>query len=542
MPMKDYDETDENVDIQIEDMNSDLNEKVTFNVGGKTYVTLKHTLINIPTTKLGKLTKEDPSYDGKRDEYFFDRNGKIFQSVLDLHRTGELHLPSDVCSTSVRKELEFWRVPEDYISECCWKSYSLQNQDLKIAAIIDERMGKKFDETNMNSHTTSCRQKLWLTLEHPNLNLLAKVWHFVYIAFVLLSIIVFCLSTIPEFRIDDVSPSGNASNPSTNASDPFYNLTHTHPVDSLYYLDIVCMVFFMIELPLRMLICPDKREFFRRGLNKLDIFLMMVMITAFGIDMSPAFKRNDPILKEVETVIRLFLGLRVFRIFHLARRYPTIKILYLTIKASLRELLLLLVGLTMAVMIFATFVFLAESLSHSASFKSVPYAIWWAIITMTTVGYGDYYPVTFAGHLVGICCALSGLLLLSMPIAIIAQNFNAYYSNLTVREERALRENKRKEMRVKNAAESLRMKLAVRKLFHVSQKMNNTISVGKNENNAFSKTLNNNDPSAVTKESDFISYTAKTFPLPSQYKSNNNPKPPPGFYHPKTLHVKDIKF
>lgn len=52
---------------------------------------------------------------------------------------------------------------------------------------------------------------------------------------------------------------------------------------------------------------------------------------------------------------------------------------------------------------------------------------WWAIVTMTTVGYGDFYPSTAGGYFVGVMCALSGILLTALPIAIIGSKFNIYW-------------------------------------------------------------------------------------------------------------------
>ena len=57
-------------------------------------------------------------------------------------------------------------------------------------------------------------------------------------------------------------------------------------------------------------------------------------------------------------------------------------------------------------------------------FGSIPRALWWAVITLTTVGYGDVYPVTTAGRLIGSIVAIGGVLLVALPTGIVAAAFS----------------------------------------------------------------------------------------------------------------------
>lgn len=63
---------------------------------------------------------------------------------------------------------------------------------------------------------------------------------------------------------------------------------------------------------------------------------------------------------------------------------------------------------------------------------------------MTTVGYGDYYPETTLGHMVGSLCAISGLIMTALPVAIIGSNFNAYWEHNKKRRRLQLSRLKRK--------------------------------------------------------------------------------------------------
>jgi hypothetical protein len=64
---------------------------------------------------------------------------------------------------------------------------------------------------------------------------------------------------------------------------------------------------------------------------------------------------------------------------------------------------------------------------EASPFDSIPLSVWWVLTTMTTVGYGDFYPTTKMGKVIGILCFYVGLISLAMPISILSMNFEAVY-------------------------------------------------------------------------------------------------------------------
>ena len=83
-------------------------------------------------------------------------------------------------------------------------------------------------------------------------------------------------------------------------------------------------------------------------------------------------------------------------------------------------------------LIFSTMIFFAE-FNEEDTFHSIPMGFWWSIVTMTTVGYGDTFPKSAMGYLVGSLCAVAGMLATAMPIPVIANSFHLYYTYARIR-------------------------------------------------------------------------------------------------------------
>ncbi|KAK3086987.1 hypothetical protein FSP39_000068 [Pinctada imbricata] len=134
-------------------------------------------------------------------------------------------------------------------------------------------------------------------------------------------------------------------------------------------------------------------------------------------------------------MLEFFSIIRIMRLCKLTRHSSGLKILMHTFKASAKELFLLIFFLVLGIVVFAALIYYAEKIEYNPhnDFESIPLGLWWAIVTMTTVGYGDMAPKTYLGKFVGTLCALMGVLTIALPVPVIVSNFAMFYSHTQAR-------------------------------------------------------------------------------------------------------------
>lgn len=122
-------------------------------------------------------------------------------------------------------------------------------------------------------------------------------------------------------------------------------------------------------------------------------------------------------------VLRALRVLRILRILKLARYSKALQAMGRVIRRKKQELVMTLAACSLLLVVAASLMWMAEQEVQPEAFGSIPQAIWWAIITLTTVGYGDAVPMTAAGRVIAAIIAIIGIGFIALPAGILASGF-----------------------------------------------------------------------------------------------------------------------
>ena len=170
------------------------------------------------------------------------------------------------------------------------------------------------------------------------------------------------------------------------------------------------LILFTIEYVLRIYAAPDKKAFIFSFFGLVDLIAILPSLVLIpGLGHLPGFH-----------VLRILRFLRVFRIFKATRFILAVDRMIEALGEVKRELLALVILSAMMVYLSACGIYYFEKEAQPEHFGTIPKSMWWAIVSLTTIGYGDVYPVTPGGKVFTAFVALIGVGLIAIPSGLLA--------------------------------------------------------------------------------------------------------------------------
>jgi len=198
---------------------------------------------------------------------------------------------------------------------------------------------------------------------------------------------------------------------SVNSIDTKYNLI-------FITIEFISTVVFTIEYLLRIWSADVNPKYKNKRLSFIFTPTMILDLLAILPFYVPA-----KILKDFDLrLFRIFRLLRMLRIFKLSRYNKSISLLTRVINREKEPLLLTALLAILTVVFSSAFVYAVEHDVQPEKFASIPDAMWWGIATLTTVGYGDVYPITVGGRVFTFIILLIGLGIVAIPTGIISSS------------------------------------------------------------------------------------------------------------------------
>ena len=212
-----------------------------------------------------------------------------------------------------------------------------------------------------------------------NDNKLSKWFGFFIQGLILLSLITFSIETLPNLK------------PQTRTV--------------LRAIEIFCVVVFTLEYLLRIFVADSKLRFIFSFFGLIDLVAILPFYLSFGVDLRS---------------LRALRFLRLFRVLKLVRYNKAMNHFVRAIKTAKEEILLFIVITLMLIYFSAVGIYYFENEAQPEHYTSIFDSLWWAIITLTTVGYGDVYPITVGGKVFTFFILMIGLGIVAIPTGIIS--------------------------------------------------------------------------------------------------------------------------
>jgi voltage-gated potassium channel len=191
--------------------------------------------------------------------------------------------------------------------------------------------------------------------------------------------------------------------------------------------DVFSVLVFTIEYIVRLWVCTEEPKYSSPIKGRIKYALEPLTL----IDLLSFLPFYIPFASVDLRFIRSVRLIRLFRVLKMGRYSESLNTLSRVFRAKKEELVVTLYAGFILLIISSSFMYLVEHEAQPEAFSSIPSAMWWGAVTLTTVGYGDIYPKTVLGKALGALIAMLGIGLFALPAGIIASGFASEIQNKT---------------------------------------------------------------------------------------------------------------
>ncbi|TPN89216.1 ion transporter [Aquimarina algicola] len=186
------------------------------------------------------------------------------------------------------------------------------------------------------------------------------------------------------------------------------------------FIELFSICIFSIEYVFRIWSITEKEEYSKPISGRLKYLFSFFSI----IDLLAIVPAYIPLLATVDSrVIRGIRLVRLFRILKLSRYNRAFGLIRNVIRSKKEELVISLFAVLTLLVVASSLMYFIENKAQPEAFSSIPATMWWGVATLTTVGYGDVYPVTVLGKFMAGIMAILGVGLFALPAGILANGF-----------------------------------------------------------------------------------------------------------------------
>jgi hypothetical protein len=417
--------------------------RLTINASGRIFEIYEYKLDKWPLSLLGTNDSRKKYFDSLHNELYFNCNAESFEGIFNFYQSnGRFFMPGFVSIEIFYDEIKYFGLDKYITNRLVKCDECLLDYHKEIQKIEFKRQGNV--EKSLYEPKGEVKKYVWRLLEYPHETPLGFTFGILCMICVVISVISLCIESIIEYRETPIYISYNdvflnrTLNLSTKSicfnerlNEEFslksikFNETCRKLItkrEDFHQIELFSNCVFTVELILRLY----SSKSFYMYLKQMTNFIDLVLILSFWI----ITMLSSSVSSNYLSFFRLLRLSRVLRVFKLTQYLETIRLMGSIMSDCIGDVYLLLLILTTNIVLFSScmyYVELSATRIDQNPFISIPHTFWWAIVSFTSIGYGDLLPISYVGKFFGSLFICFGIMVALLPVPILSSKFEKIY-------------------------------------------------------------------------------------------------------------------